>query len=341
MFRSIRTASLVLFLAGPLAAWTPALAAGSEQTAALGQPALPSELPLGSVQLRDPAVVSGAVVTLGDLFTGLPADQAETPIARAPQLGQSVPVDAAWLGRLAKHYEVDWQPRSHLDGTVVEHKAVVVGAGEVEVELARLFDDLAGGDDLEVSVDNRSLSVALPLESDGRFGLQDLRRDERSGRFTVTLVYPAEGQPSVSVPLSGRVVELVEVPVLLRRVGGDEIIRPADIGWEKRRADRLTGNLITDPSRIVGLSPKRGLRAGEPVRAADLQAPILVPRNSLVTLRLKADNMTLTAQGKALDEGSAGSVVRVVNLKSNTIVQAVVSAAGVVDVAAAQRVLTN
>lgn len=335
-------AALALGLALALGGGAPAVAQQGAQAAAQ-KAAQTAALPetLGAVRLKQPAQVAGDIVTLGDLFAGLTAEQAGTPVARAPKLGESVPVDAAWLGRLADHYEVDWAPRSHLDGTVVEHAATRIGIAEIEAEVSRLLAEQASGAELEVTLDNPALSVALPVESGGRFGLEGLRQDARSGRFTVTLVYPADGTPTIRMPISGRVAELVEVPVLLRRVATGEVIGAEDVGWEYRRADRLAGNLITDPAQMIGQSPKRNLRPGDPVRGGDLRTPVLVPRNSLVTLRLKAANMTLTVQGRALDEGGLGNVVRVVNLKSNTIVQAVVTEAGIVDVASAGPALFN
>ncbi len=42
--------------------------------------------------------------------------------------------------------------------------------------------------------------------------------------------------------------------------------------------------------------------------------------------------MTLTAQGRALEDGGAGDTVRVVNTQSNTVVQAVVTGANRVSV---------
>ncbi|SMF67949.1 flagella basal body P-ring formation protein FlgA [Tistlia consotensis] len=344
MLRRTRPLIIALALGGSLA--LPAAAgqtAARPETARDGAAQQTAALPdqLGSIDLKRPAIVSADVVTLGDLFTGLSAEQAGTPIARSPKLGESVPVDAAWLGLLAQHYKVAWQPRSHLDGTVVEHQAIVIGVPEVQDAVTKLLDDESNGEKLEVTVDNPSLSIALPLDSDGRFGLEGLRRDDRSGRFTVTLVYPETGQPTIRMPISGRAVQLVEVPVLLRRVADNEIISSGDVGWETRRADRLGSNLLTDPKDIIGLSPKRSLRAGEPVRAGDLRPPVLVERNSLVTMRLKAANMVLTAQGRALDDGGQGSVVRVVNLKSNTIVQATVAEAGVVDVGGTAQAALN
>jgi flagella basal body P-ring formation protein FlgA len=58
----------------------------------------------------------------------------------------------------------------------------------------------------------------------------------------------------------------------------------------------------------------------------DFTAPILVRRGAIVTIRLETPNMSLTARGKALENGSAGDVIRVVNLQSNKTIQVEVTA---------------
>jgi len=55
-----------------------------------------------------------------------------------------------------------------------------------------------------------------------------------------------------------------------------------------------------------------------------LQQPQVVTKGSLVTMVLQQKSMTLTAQGKALEAGSDGQVIRVVNTMSNRTVEAVV-----------------
>jgi flagella basal body P-ring formation protein FlgA len=45
----------------------------------------------------------------------------------------------------------------------------------------------------------------------------------------------------------------------------------------------------------------------------------------LVTIILKSPKMTLTAQGKALDDGSDGDTVRITNTQSNKVIEAEVT----------------
>ena len=68
------------------------------------------------------------------------------------------------------------------------------------------------------------------------------------------------------------------------------------------------------------------------MRTSDLREPVLVPRNSLVVLRLELNRMVLTVQGRALEDGAAGDVIRIRNTKSNTVVSGVVAETGTVRV---------
>ena len=74
-----------------------------------------------------------------------------------------------------------------------------------------------------------------------------------------------------------------------------------------------------------GLTPRRMIAAGKPVKANDVQAPRIVARGEAVTLIYKAGALNLTARGKALEFGAKGDVIRVVNTQSNRSIDAIVT----------------
>ena len=76
---------------------------------------------------------------------------------------------------------------------------------------------------------------------------------------------------------------------------------------------------------------KEGAPAGGRGNANVGKTPIMVAKNSLVTVRLQNERMQLTVQGRALEDGAEGDVVRVMNTSSNTVVSAVVVDSGVVE----------
>ena len=113
---------------------------------------------------------------------------------------------------------------------------------------------------------------------------------------------------------------------------GDEI-RSADVAWQRIRADRSHRGLAHEIAGVVGKSPRRPISIGQPIRLSDLREPVAVAKNSLVVIRLVTSSMTLTAQGRALEDGAAGTAIRVMNTKSNAVINATVVRAGMVEVA--------
>ena len=83
------------------------------------------------------------------------------------------------------------------------------------------------------------------------------------------------------------------------------------------------------------MQARRQLRAGQALRAADLAKPDLVQRDQDVTLIYETAGLYLTIRGKALDSGTEGDVVNVLNLQSKRTVSGVVIGRGQVAIAVA------
>lgn len=81
---------------------------------------------------------------------------------------------------------------------------------------------------------------------------------------------------------------------------------------------------------VIGLQASRAIFRGEPLSRAQLKAPSLVTRNTLVTMEFTKGALVISAEGRALDEGALGDEVRVMNLASKRIVSAVVAAQNLV-----------
>ena len=65
---------------------------------------------LGPIVLQSQVMVEDRVVVLRDLFTNLPAEKAEIPVAYAPDPGRRAVFDARWLYRVARAHGVSWRP---------------------------------------------------------------------------------------------------------------------------------------------------------------------------------------------------------------------------------------
>ncbi|MGL4560264.1 MAG: flagellar basal body P-ring formation chaperone FlgA, partial [Afipia sp.] len=131
----------------------------------------------------------------------------------------------------------------------------------------------------------------------------------------------------------GTAVETVEAAVLTRAVERNEILRSSDVVIERRPKAEI-GNDIINRDRSVGMQARKQLRAGQALKAADLGKPDLVLRDQGVMLIYQAPGLYLTGRGKALDNGTEGDIVNIVNLQSKRTIQGVVTGPGQVTITA-------
>ena len=288
-------------------------------------------IPAGPVTLNADVTVDGAVLHLGDLFAGV-GDAAAVPVAKAPEPGRQLRLDARWLGRLARSHNLAWQPRSAFATATVERASQRISTGEVEAVVADSLAVRGLDGDFDVILDDPDLKLFAAAGPAPRLSLEGLAYNPRSERWSGTLLARVDGAETMRASLRGRAFRIIEVPVLRHRLGADTVIGDGDIDWLRLPAAKLGRSVVTEAADMIGKSPRRALRAGRPVRLGELRAPVLVARNSLVTIHLQSRWMRLTVQGRALEDGAIGQVIRVKNTKSNAVLHAEVAGPSVVAV---------
>lgn len=208
-------------------------------------------------------------------------------------------------------------------------EGAVFGREEVTAALAEALVAHGAGDRLDLDLASRR--VAVEGEAAGlSVELLDFDRDSR--RFVALVSAGGDRQR-----LAGRAFQVFKVPVLVRPLARGEVIGEADIEWLPMRADRLDRNAATSAAQLVGMTPVRGLRAGRAIRVSDVQPPLLVTKGALVTMTVVAPGLTLTATGRALDDGAEGDFVRVLNLQSKRTVEGLVAGQNRIRIPARQR----
>lgn len=275
--------------------------------------------------LRVSAEVDDDVVRLADLFHGISDPSlAATPVAKSPQPGATVEVGARWLAAVARAHRLPWQPRSRYERVSLRRNSLEIGGAEIEDALRRELSDQGLSGDVRLALDTPGQRLRLPSTAERSLRVTRLTLDPSSGRFLANVVAPAQGEPLAILSVTGRALEMTEVPVLTRNLRPGEVIRARDIEWMSVQANRLSRTTVMDHATLIGMTPRRPIRAENMIRSTDLQSPVMVSKNSLVTIRLQTERMQLTSQGRALEDGAEGDVVRVMNTKSNTVVNGVV-----------------
>lgn len=274
--------------------------------------------------LRPQATVDDSLVRLGDLFDDLGIG-ADIAIAHAPAPGRRITFDTATLMEIARAYRISWRPQSRFDRVVVERSGRIIQKQEIVTHLADALKADGMRRDSEIEIIGRGIEIAVPVDAPASIEIRNLSYDRQSGRFTALVMAGGSGAAAQRLAVSGKVHDTAAVPVLRRAVSPGEVIRKDDVEIVRIREDRAGRDIIADPQRLIGTTPRFRLRAHEPVRDSDTRPPIVVARNSTVTIMLRTGSMTLTAQGRASEDGAKGDTIRIVNLQSKKTIEAVVS----------------
>ena len=281
----MRTAVSFLFLA--LAA---ALCAAPAAAQSYAQPRLKAQV-----------VVAGDIVRIGDMIenAGLAADK---PIFRAPDLGQTGAVPARAVLDAVRPYgliAVDARGIVEVVGDASEPRH---RGGRHRGAHRRRADRALQCRQGRQPEDQRSIATCGRSSSRWRTAELTLARmsyDPFSRRFDVTFELP--GNARAQWRYTGSAVETIEAAVPTRALARGDVIKAGDIVIERRPKNEFSSEPPALAAEVVGQAARRVVRAGQPLRNADLMKPELVQKNDTVMLYYEVPGIVLTMRGKALE----------------------------------------
>jgi flagella basal body P-ring formation protein FlgA len=277
--------------------------------------------------LRASVTVSGDVVRIGDVIDNA-GTSAQIAIYRAPDLGTTGSLSAEQVLTALRAHQVIGVDTRDIKVISVTRAARTLDGKEIELQVARALEHRNGLGDaasLSLTFDRDLQDMRLDASNTGALQPVSARLDPRSGRFEVGFEIGNDaGAPPLKLRFTGTAIETVEAAVLARDVERNEVLKSSDVVIERRpKAAVATDAVVRD--RAVGMQMRRQLRAGQALRTADLAKPDLVVRDQNVTLIYQTAGLYLTASGKAMENGTEGDVVNVLNLQSKrTVVGTVV-----------------
>lgn len=277
-----------------------------------------------AIGIKSHSIVEGHDIRLGDVFYDLPRDE-DRILGAAPRPGKDMVLNARTLMRIAVAMDLPWRPSSLSDRVVLRRSATVINDKMIE---ARIYEELKKQDvpgSFEIDLPRESSEIILPANAPETFDVTDLDFNIKNGVFTASIAAPSKDDPIQRLQFTGRIHKLISVPVLNRALNNGEIIRARHIDMIEMRSARINSGTILNVENLIGMTPRRMILDGKPVISNDVQAPRIVKRGESVTLNFKSGSLELSAMGKALEHGSKGDIVRVVNNSSNRTIEAVVT----------------
>lgn len=294
-------------------------------------------LPAAAAELRSEITVTGNVVTLGDIFDGA-GDAARVAVADAPAPGLTADISISRISLAARRNGIAWR-----NGTGLTHVTVArAGAPVPEMEVSAAISSAIMASNptlpvtakLQVDFLNGTSGVQVGTEAPRTVKVEQIAFNSRTGNFDALLRAPANDPASPPRRVSGRAYPVADVPVLTRDIAPGDVVRRQDIDWIRLPANRVSQNIITTEAQLIGMSPRHPLRMGDPLRMSDVEPPVVVTKGAQVDMTYVSGSLTLTARGRALQNGAVGDTVDILNPRSNRTVQGIIEGPNMVRIEA-------
>lgn len=198
---------------------------------------------------------------------------------------------------------------------------------------------------LEAYLRERAAEPVLRVELPPIDGLaRDAAREGRRVRFSLAPEQPVLGTVPVGVSVwkgdaleqkavvTAQVVVSRPTVVVRRTLAAGSVIAADDVAVEERAVSSPHADALSDPGAAVSRKLRRGVRAGEPLRAQLLTDATAVRRGDRVKLRLEHGALRIETSGWASESGGIGDWIRVRNVTSQREVLGRIGADGVVHV---------
>jgi flagella basal body P-ring formation protein FlgA len=277
-----------------------------------------------AADLKPTATVGDAVIRLSDLVTGTFDDEAQgrLVIATAPAPGQRSVIAVQDIANIAYKRGIALTNSGNISRVVVERTGTAIPRAVIEASLDDEMHAAGFTGDFEIRLPGQDVSLSVPQGAPFDIAVAGFQYDPRSHRFQASLTAGPGTDYATSVQVYGIAVPVVKVPVLTARLQKSDIIKKADLDWVNLPQERVTDGMVTDVADLIGMSPKRTLQAGQPIRQRDIGQPLMIEKGALVTMQLMSPGLSLSAAGRAIEDGSMGDVVRIINADTHQTVSA-------------------
>ncbi len=152
----------------------------------------------------------------------------------------------------------------------------------------------------------------------------------RLGRVSIAVRCDGAHPWSLYVPATISVHR--SVVVAARPLARGKILTADDLSYKKMELKRASHRYFTDKQALIGRQLTRRVASGAPLRANQARLPVAVKRGMRVIIHSSLPGLRVSMRGKALEEGRVGDRIRVLNSRSGRKLDAVVLAAGKVQI---------
>ncbi|MET4040660.1 flagellar basal body P-ring formation chaperone FlgA [Bradyrhizobium sp. RT6a] len=305
----------------------------------LALPARAADDFIATPTLRASITVTSDVVRVGDLIDNA-GSAALIPLYRSPDLGTTGALPVAQVLAVLRAKQVIGVMTGDIKEVQVTRLARTLANKDLETAVASALERRFGlGDaaNITVTFDRGIADMRLDASNTGALQPVATRYDARSGRFDIAFEINNDNNPApTKLHFTGTAIETVEVAVLTRDIDRVDLLKASDVAMERRPKAEVPGEAASR-DRTLGMQLRRPMRAGTPIRVADIVKPDFVQRDQNVTVIYQVPGIYLTTRGKAIESGAEGDTISVLNLQTKRTLSGVVTGRGQVTVQGASQ----
>ena len=174
--------------------------------------------------------------------------------------------------------------------------------------------------DLKVPEGEISLEAIAP--SGLRYGLT----------VPIHVTVSVDGEPYRQLTCSFKIRVYDKVAVAARNLQPRRILQAKDVKLEEREVGLTALHYLTDAESVIGRELNRLVREGTIFTAGMVKNPVIMPMGTVVTIISRYNGIEIRVEGKAMQAGREGSVIKVQNTATHKVLDARVIDATTVEV---------
>jgi flagella basal body P-ring formation protein FlgA len=287
---------------------------------------------LAQVRLKSETTIQGETVRLDQLLDGA-GEAARIAVFRAPSPGARGTIRADRIIEAARDMGIHGIEIGEIAAVIVHRPGRLISREDMKEAVSKLAGERGLPAGLDIVLDEHHPPRMVDMARQDAVRVLHFQRDARNGRFEARLSLADTTETGEGWSVTGSMLEMREIAVPIGDLDRGEAIQAKDLVLIKRPASQVSSDIVRPIGDLVGMVPRRALKAGEPIRSIDLAKPILVEKSALVTVTYSTRGLSLAMRGRALGSGSIGDVIKVQNMQSKKVIEGVVSGQAQVSIA--------
>lgn len=285
-----------------------------------------------AVSLQTDSVIEDRFVRLKHIFSGITANK-EHILAPMPTDGTPYVLNYQELQKVADAFDLYWPDSEKRTSLTLKSGLIEINPQQIKkiLDKSALSKKIKG--DFSLALSHGTERLFVPKNQALSYKVRKAQYDVLSENFSVTLdVLDKQDNVIKSHEIKGTAQKMVDIPVLSKRMKNGDVIRKNHIQYVKVPKRGLESDIILDTEDLVGMTARKSISSETPIKDSDVIPPLLVERNDMVTVQMKAGPILITTKARALDMGSKGDIIQIMNLDSRKILEGVVIGPQVVSV---------